>query len=175
MFRRKTACLWWTNTKSTSALKPNWGFWRSSLASRIHPSPSKSVSFAPSPKPTLTVVHQRPPPSLLTQPLEKKKHHPKNDLQEEFDIQTFIFLFHIDKLSHTENHAALSIASALRIYKYMFIYGQQALHSSSDHTDGHHISTPLLLLSLLHRGLHAPRVRFGFVYVYLYRSILFCM
>ncbi len=59
LFRRKTACPWWTNTKSTSALKPNWGSWRSSLASRIHPSPSKSVPLAPCWQQS-TAAHCRP-------------------------------------------------------------------------------------------------------------------
>lgn len=150
MFRRKTACLWWTNTKSTSALKPNWGFWRSSLASRIHPSPSKIVPFASDIACTISKSHPDSSPSTSTavpphsttgeEEETPVLHHPKNDLQEEFDIQTFVFLFHIDKLSHTENHAALSIASVLRMY--IYIYGHQALNSSSDHTDGHHSSTP---------------------------------
>lgn len=132
MFRRKTACLWWTNTKSTSALKPNCGFWRSSLASRIHPNPSKIVPFASYIACTISKTHPDsspststavPPHSTTGEEEEETPvlHHPKNDLQEEFDIQTFVFLFHIDKLSHTENHAVEYRISSTCVYIYIYM------------------------------------------------------
>lgn len=92
MFRKKTACLWWTNTKSTNALKPNFGFWRSSSASRIPPSQSKSPRRGSQPYQRGPIWPQRPnqcpfdlpcrcqhpstatlgcgPPQSLTQPLK---------------------------------------------------------------------------------------------------------
>ncbi len=149
MFRRKTACLWWTNTKSTSALKPNWGFWRSSLASRIHPSPSKIVPFASDiactiSNPILTVVHQRPPPSLLTQPLEKKKKRLYSIIQKMTYRKSLIFRL-LSFFSTLTSFLILRIMLrwvSHQFYVCIYIYRHQALNSSSDHTDGHHISTP---------------------------------
>lgn len=93
----------------------------------------------------MTAVHQLPPPSLLTQPLEKKEtlllRHPKK-ISLEFDIQTLVFFFH--KLSHTENRAASSIAS------YMWTSSTELFlrpHRWSSYFNTHII----LLLSLIHR------------------------
>lgn len=170
MFRKKTACLWWMNTRSTSALKPNSGFWRSSSASRIPPSPSKFSSSRSQSDQAFLMPNQcyylDSGPSISTAVLhrsatEETKPRSSKNIKFfslfKFDIQTFVcfFVSSLSELSHIEIPPRGCAG----------IRGHQASNSSSDHTNGQHISSThvILLLSPINEGaLCSLRVWFGF-------------